>query len=226
MKGLTFLGLAMLVMASLSQSFAAPSINSLSKELYSIHRYTFFCDHPIDHNFTLMVRDCDTCPPQSRPIKWMKVVPTQRMARHKTCYEQKICMNRKGEPFRGITCCRQKDSHFNAMEKDLHNLAPEDPRLARLNNGYRLVEDRVGPISFICDVRVDHKTKTFHPPAHSRGPIARTYLYMQDTYRLSLSVEERELFLKWHFQYPPSEWEKERNLEIYALQNKRNHWVG
>ena len=218
--------LGLLLFSNLTLAWAAPSIQSLSKELYSIHPYTFFCQHPFDSDFKVMARNCDTCPAQPRSIKWMKVVPSQRLARHKTCYEYKICINRKGQPFRGLTCCRQKDPHFVAMEQDLHNLVPEDPRLVLLNKGYQLVEESVGPIGFICNARVDHKAKTFHPPEQSRGAIARTYLYMQDTYQLALTHEERELFMKWHMQYPPSTWEKERNTEIYALQNKRNRWVG
>lgn len=204
---------------------AAPSLRALSQDIYSLHPYTLFCQYPLADDFTLMVRACDLCPPEARKVKWMNIVPAKRLASGRLCHEHKICLDRHGKPYRGLRCCRKKDEKFIAMEHDLHNIVPEDPRLARLNIGYTLIDNQPSNMAFVCDVRIDHKTKTLQPPPQSRGQIARAYLYMSDHYQLELSEQERALFLKWHTQHPPTAWEQEKNIEIFAHQNTRNHWV-
>ena len=155
----------------------------------------------------------------------MNIIPTRRLAKDRLCYLHKVCRNKKGEPTKGLTCCRQTDEFFVEMETDLYNIAPEDPNLSRLNisNTVAHVEKNKG--QFVCDFRFDHRTKHIQPPEQSKGPLARTYLYFESVYGLKLSDEEKATFIQWHYAYPADAWEKERSTQIYALTGKLNAWV-
>ena len=69
------------------------------------------------------------------------------------------------------------------------------------------------------------KTKVLEPEDALKGEIARIYLYMYDTYSIPLSQSKIELFKSWHYQYPPSPWEKKKNLAIQKIQGNVNPYV-
>jgi deoxyribonuclease I len=216
----------LLIIVSTS-SFSSPKSKSIkkAKELYEIHPFTFFCEKPIDVDGTTLTRHCDLCPSFPINVTWMNIIPTKRLAKDRVCYSHKVCRNKKGEPSKGIMCCREIDDDFVEMESDLHNIAPEDPSLSRLNlsNTIALVDKRKG--QFVCDFRFDHSAKQIQPPPQSRGTLARTYLYFESTYGLVLSDDEKNLFIQWHYAYPADAWEKERSAQIYAQTGKLNAWV-
>ena len=58
-----------------------------------------------------------------------------------------------------------------------------------------------------------------------QGDIARVMLYMADTYRLTLSRQDQQLFTAWSRQDPPDAWEIERNRRIKAIQGQGNRFV-
>ena len=45
---------------------------------------------------------------------------------------------------------------------------------------------------------------------------------MSDIYGIGLTPAERERFLEWHRDDPPSEWERERNRRIKKIQKAGN----
>lgn len=197
----------------------------VAKDVYSIHPYTFFCEKPIENDGTVFVRSCDLCPPIPTKVEWMDIVPNKRLAKDRVCYSHPVCLDKKGHAFKGIRCCRQMDKNFAEMESDLYNIAPEEPMLNRFNKTNQVAQ--VEPIKgqFVCDFRYDYHAKKIEPPTQSKGMVARTYLYYQSQYGLSLTPEEKELFLEWHHAYPPTPWERERSTQIYALTGKLNAWV-
>ena len=61
------------------------------------------------------------------------------------------------------------------------------------------------------------------PLARARGRIARTYLYMAQTYRrYNMSAAQRYLMQAWDKQHPVSAWECARAARIKALQGRSN----
>ena len=207
------------VYASLSES------HKLAAEIYETHPFTFFCETPIEDDFTVLSRNCDLCPLQNTKVKWMQIVPSRKLAQGRACYEAQICKTSTGKSFKGLTCCRATDHDFNQMEADLHNIAPEVPNLKYLNDHYSIKALQVSNTPYLCDLKVDASAKYILPPAQSRGAVARTYLYYNQKYQLPLSEEEKSLFTQWHYAYPPTPWEKERNAQIYALQGSYNPWI-
>lgn len=64
------------------------------------------------------------------------------------------------------------------------------------------------------------------PPAAARGRIARTYLYMENTYkRYSMSNSQRQLMNAWDKLYPVDAWECARAEKISNLQENKNYVV-
>ena len=61
------------------------------------------------------------------------------------------------------------------------------------------------------------------PPVRARGRIARTYLYMDNTYkRYSMSRQQRQLMGVWDKMHPVDSWECQRAKRITELQNSDN----
>src|SRR5690606_30548873 len=54
------------------------------------------------------------------------------------------------------------------------------------------------------------------------GQIARIYFYMHDYYQLPLTAQEQQLYLRWHQQFPVSQWELERDRRIARLMGHNN----
>ena len=70
--------------------------------------------------------------------------------------------------------------------------------------------------------------KVVEPPDHVKGAIARTYLYMEDTYDMKLSYMEKLFADMWNLIDPPSRannHECERNDQIELIQGRRNRFI-
>mgnify|MGYP000376079600 CR=1 FL=1 len=73
--------------------------------------------------------------------------------------------------------------------------------------------------------RLESERPFAEPPARARGSIARTYFYMRDTYQLTLSRQQTQLFNAWNKQYPVTDWECERDERIAKVQGNHNPYV-
>ena len=74
-------------------------------------------------------------------------------------------------------------------------------------------------------IRIDASIRRVQPPDAVRGDIARTMLYMADTYGFRLSNQDRQLYTAWNRQDPPDEWEIERNRRIEQVQGFGNRYI-
>jgi len=75
-----------------------------------------------------------------------------------------------------------------------------------------------------CAMKIDNRKA--EPPEPARGQIARTYLYMDDTYkRYSMSKSQRQLMDAWDKMYTVDAWECARAKEITSLQKSKNNIV-
>ena len=72
-----------------------------------------------------------------------------------------------------------------------------------------------------CSMKIDDKKA--EPPEASRGRIARTYLYMDSTYkRYSMSKAQLQLMNAWDKMYAVSSWECQRVKRITKIQRSEN----
>ena len=65
------------------------------------------------------------------------------------------------------------------------------------------------------------------PPEYTRGPIARSTLYMAEAYAdvYKLSNQQRQLMEAWNKMYPADQWECTRAQRIQKIQKNENRFV-
>src|SRR5690606_19617280 len=119
----------------------------------------------------------------------------------------------------GRKACERSDPVFRKAEADLHNLVPVVGEVNgdRSNYGFGMLPQKPHQYG-ACPFVVDFRQRTAMPPEHTRGAIARIYLYMSQRYGLRLSKQDRRLYDAWSRQYPVSEWETWRNRRIACVQ--------
>lgn len=178
--------------------------------VYQTHRYTFLEQRSF---------------PPSFPIQWMPIVPMQTLFGDLPCYQEKMCLNKRGVPFKGLRCCRQKYPWHYRAYFDLHNWVPEADELKRQRKQYSFGLITSSPATTGHPFSVHSLEQIIEPPPSQRGEIARIYLYMHDRYHFSLSPQMHHCYLTWHQQYPPTRWEQLRNQKIIALQGNGNPYV-
>lgn len=108
----------------------------------------------------------------------------------------------------------------------MHNLVPVIGELNGDRSNFRFSElgqgvGQYGQVEF----RVDFKARAIQPPSRRKGDIGRIYLYMAETYGLSLSENQMQLFNQWSRQDPVDTWECERDQRIARIQGNSNHYV-
>lgn len=192
--------------------------------IYQDHRITFFCEQPFSEEGNIHSRHCKNCASINTPIQWMPIVSKHQFARHLNCYREKLCMSKNGQLFKGLRCCKESDLTYQKMDMDLHNYVPEgELKSQRKRYRFGLIPNKIEIQG--CHFYVDKKNKIIEPSPKNRGMIARTFLYMHDTYHIPLSQEEKILYQEWHQQYAISNWERLRNEKISAIQGNSNHYI-
>ena len=116
---------------------------------------------------------------------------------------------------------------FRTAHNDLHNLYPVVGEVNgdRQDYNWGMVPGEKRAYGR-CDFEIDAGDRRVEPPARIRGDIARTMLYMAQTYGFRLSDQDRQLYEAWNRQDPPDAFERERNRRIHALQGNANPFVG
>lgn len=202
--------------------------------IYRSDRISLFCRQPFDEDGILSAGqpeklDDSLIRKDKNKIIWAQVVAPKILAANRPCYLHSVCMNKKGQRFKGLNCCKQNDNLYNIMTRDLHNRIPVTAKVAGVMKQYQF--DRIANAleetihSPACGITLYPKQKIMTPADFMKGRIARAYLYMQDTYGLSLPQSQRELFEKWHLGYPPSMQERQANKAIYQIQGNLNPYI-
>ncbi len=194
--------------------------------LYQDHRSTFFCEQPFTAKNNIIFQSCKECPLINTQVDWMPLVPYSALAGHLLCYREKLCVNQQGQRFKGLRCCQKINETYRLMSRDLHNFVPELKILKQYRRQYSfgLIADHPSSQQG-CHFYIDKKSKIIEIAPHLRGKVARTYLYMKDTYHMPLNQEQFALYYDWHQQYPADAWEKERNEKIKAIQGNGNPYI-
>lgn len=202
---------------------AAPKTFAQAKkiawQIYAERPVDFYCGCEFKGNQI----DWDSCgyQPRKQPnraarVEWEHIVPAWTIGHQRQCWQDG-----------GRKNCNKTDPVFNKAEADLHNLAPVVGEVNgdRSNYGFGMLTEE--PYQYgACQFVVNFKQRTAMPPEYTRGAIARTYLYMSDTYNLRLSRQDRNLYEAWNRMYPATEWEQWRNLRNTCAQGNSNPYVG
>lgn len=161
---------------------------------------------------------------RSNRIEIEHVVPAENFGR--TFAEWRdghpACIDSKGKSFKGRNCAEKINTEYRFMQSDMFNLYPAIGSVNALRSNYNFVMLPDGSSSFgSCDMQI--KDNKAQPPEHSRGMIARAYLYMDSTYsRYNMSKAQKQLMTAWDKQFPVTKFECERSSRIEKIQGNAN----
>ena len=224
-RQLTFI--AVLLAGSCAVPALAAGINSFSQaktaavKIHADAPGDFYCGCKINWQGKKGVVDLGSCGYKVRKnenrasrIEWEHVVPAWQFGHQRQCWQDG-----------GRKNC-SKDPVYRKMESDMHNLQPAvgEVNADRGNLMYSQWNGGEGQYGQ-CAMKVDFKEKQAEPPARARGMIARTYFYMRDQYKLTLSRQQTQLFTAWNKLYPVNSWECERERRIAKVQGNHNSYV-
>lgn len=205
------------------------------KQVYFDNQFTFYCnciyDYKKEKGREKMVVYNDSCGYKPRKnkkrgetIEWEHIMPAYRFASGLQCWNEKICVDKNGKSYKGRKCCEKVDKKFRIMQADMYNLVPSVGELNgdRSNYSYGII-DGEARLYGECDFEVSGKKA--EPKEDIRGDIARTYFYMEETYGITLTNEERQLFIMWNKLDNISQWEKVRAKRIKEIQGNENKFI-
>ena len=200
-----------------------------AKKIFADHRRTFYCNCSYNERGIVDLTSCGYRSPagvHAHQIQWEHLMPARHFGEKRPCWRLALCRKKNGERYKGRACCRATDPLFRKMEADLHNLVPEIGELNRIRRDYAFGTLPHQPMGFgSCHFKLSRALKTVEPSEPIRGAIARAHLYMAATYHLELPLPQRRLFEQWHFDYPPTAWEIERNHRIHKTQGNENGYL-
>ncbi len=222
---------------SLAEAAGNTSIQSFSKakrllhkKVYQDHRTTLYCNarYGSDKSVTLPEGfETTKHVKRSRRIEWEHVVPAENFGRNYVEWREghAQCVSSKGKAFRGRKCAEKMLPEYRFMQADMHNLFPAIGAVNALRSNYNFTMLPQEPADFgSCAMKIDNRKA--EPPTQARGRIARTYLYMAETYpQFSLSKKTQQLMQAWHKTYPVETWECDRSKSIETLQGNANRVV-
>ena len=202
----------------------------LETQVYNNHRETLYCGAifnakkqvtpPSGFTTTKYVK-------RAKKVEWEHVVPAENFGRTFSEWRDgnKQCINSKGKSFKGRKCAEKVNLEYRHMQADLFNLYPAIGAVNALRSNYNFTMLPSEKSDFgRCSMKIENKKA--EPPEASRGRIARTYLYMDSTYkRYTMSRQQKQLMNTWDKMYPVNEWECIRAKRIINIQNSENKIV-
>lgn len=203
---------------------------TLERQVYIQEEYktTFYCGC----KFNGKVVDTASCwyetsskkmAERSKQLEWEHIVPAERFGRSFKQWDEgdSECIDQKGKAFKGRKCVNKTSPEFNAMEADLFNLVPAIGEVNGLRSNFDPIEKNTkeySPKFGNCDIKIYSRHSSFAPKDDIKGDIARTYLYMAESYptHMELSEKEKTQFESWDKQDPITK----KECTIYKLKSK------
>ena len=209
-----------------NQSFNKAKKN-LERSVYQDHRETIYCAAKFDSKKNVLApAGFETAKHKKRAgrIEWEHVVPAENFGRAFSEWRtgSPECVNSKNKSFKGRKCAEKMNVEYRYMQADMHNLFPAIGAVNAMRSNYNFtmlptVKSEFGS----CDMRIDNRKA--EPPVGARGRIARTYMYMDQTYsKYKMSKQQRQLMSAWDKMYPVTTWECERSKRIQKIQGNAN----
>ena len=113
-------------------------------------------------------------------------------------------MDRKGKAFKGRACAEKVNADYRRMQADMYNLYPAigSVNAVRSNKNFQMLGPDVPSAFGSCPMKISGNK--VEPPERARGQIARSSLYMADSYseHYRLSRQQQQLMQAWARQYP------------------------
>jgi deoxyribonuclease-1 len=202
MKLLTAILLLSITLPTLAANQSIQSFSKakklLERQVYQDHRETLYCGAtfnakkqvtpPKGFSTTKYVK-------RSKKIEWEHVVPAENFGRTFIGWRDgnQQCINSKGKSFKGRKCAEKVNLEYRHMQADLFNLYPAIGAVNALRSNYNFTMLPTVKSDFgSCSMKIENRK--VEPPESARGRIARTYLYMDETYsRYSMSKQQKQL---------------------------------
>jgi deoxyribonuclease I len=202
----------------------------LEKQVYNNHRITLYCGATFDASKKVTAPEGFSTTKyvkRAKKIEWEHVVPAENFGRTFSEWRDghKQCVNSKGKSFKGRRCAEKVNTEYRFMQADMFNLYPAIGAVNALRSNHNFTMLPAAQSDFgRCAMKIDDSKA--EPPEIARGQIARTYLYMENTYkRYSMSKAQRQLMNAWDKMYPVDAWECTRAEKISKLQKNQNDVV-
>lgn len=217
--------LVMVVAPVLAKPLTFTKAKKIMGRIYSDHRETFYCRCQYNKKMKVNFSSCGYVPRKNHRrasrVEWEHIVPAAAFGNSRACWRQKLCIKKNGKRYGGRRCCKKIDPVFNVMESDLRNIVPAVGEVNGDRNNFSFTNLGRKPTQYgRCDFVTDFKLKKVQPAPHTRGFIARTYLYMHNKYNIPISNKQIKIFSSWNAQYPETNWEKTRLIRIrYVTQS-------
>jgi len=205
---------------------------SKSKEiLKKIHQespVTFYCQCKYNDNKPNW-ESCGFSPKKDKKrasrIEWEHILPASHFGIKFDTWVNghPNCISKKGKKFKGRKCTERIYKLYRYMQADLYNLQPAIGEVNGLRSNYQIGEIDGEVREFgKCDIEI--KNKKVEPAPKIRGDIARTYLYMEQTYPQYIKFNQliKKLILKWDQDDPVDTWECKRAILISKIQGNTN----
>jgi deoxyribonuclease I len=204
----------------------------LYEQIYEDHRETIYCGCRYDTRGQVRLGSCGlqgVTDPRARRVEAEHVFPAAQFGKIRQCWREPAafpkCTSSSGRTLSGRECCERVDTVFATAFRDLHNLYPANGYINGQRSDYNWGMVSGGERFGDCEIRIDASQRRVQPPTARRGEIARTMLYMRDTYRFRLSRQDVQLYAAWNNADPPDAWEVERDKRIKRVQGSGNKYV-
>lgn len=221
------------------------SFSKSKKELHKIyqgHQTTIYCDCKYNYKDKKNMIDKKSCGyiprnirtkkgtvnERANRIEWEHLIPAENFGRQFPCWRDgdTECVSSKGKAYKGRKCCEKVNKQYRIMQADMHNLFPAIGELNADRSNFRFDFELAQPSKYgECKFDVNFKQRRAKVREEIRGVIARDYLYFNTKYGMKLSKQEMKKFKAWNKQYPPNEWEIERNSRIAKKQGNDNPFI-
>lgn len=195
----------------------------LAERVYADHPEEFYCGCRITWQKSGKdLVDWASCgyrarkdPVRAQRIEWEHVVPASWFGQPMSCWKHG-----------GRKNCSKKDSVFQRMEADMHNLTPSVGEVNgdRGNMPFGEVAAAGGQYGK-CATRVDMSADKVEPRDAVKGDAARIAFYMSERYRVKLDAQQLQVLNQWARQDPVDKWELERDRRIGQQMGWRNPYV-
>ena len=199
----------------------------LEREVYHDHRETLYCAATFDAQKNIITPDGFSTfkhVKRAKKLEWEHVVPAENFGRAFLEWREGLaqCVDSKGKSFKGRKCAEKMNTEYRYMQADMYNLFPAIGAVNAMRSNYNFtmlpgIKSEFGS----CQMKIDDRKA--EPPESARGRIARTYLYMDQTYpKYQMSKQQKKFMNAWDITFPVSAWECERVKRIQALQKSPN----